>query len=75
MQNQYDDIMEHEGPFYGGNGQPIENIPTDTETRMFLENFKDPATGKKLSEEDIDNMLDNPKDPRCDTKILSFVGL
>ena len=39
LQNQYDDIMEHEGPFYGGNGQKIKSIPTDTETKMFLEDL------------------------------------
>ena len=72
LQNQYDDIMEHEGPFYGGNGQEIESIPTDTETRMFLENFKDPDTGEKLSEQDIDNMLDNADDPEVIKRFLAL---
>jgi hypothetical protein len=72
LQNQYDDIMEHEGPFYGGNGQEIESIPTDTETRMFMENFKDPDTGEKLSEEAIDNMLNNPDDPEVIQRFLAL---
>ena len=72
LQNQYDDIMKHKGPFYGGNGKKIKSIPTDTETRMFLENFKDPATGKKLSEEDIDKMLNNPKNDKVIQRFLAL---
>ncbi len=72
LQNQYDDIVDHEGPFYGGNGQEIESIPTDTETKMFLEDFKDPDTGEKLSEQDIDNMLDNPNDPEVIKRFLAL---
>ena len=72
LQNQYDDIMKHKGPFYGGNGQEITSIPTDTETRMFLENFKDPDTDEKLSEEDIDNMLDNPEDDKVIQRFLAL---
>ena len=72
LQNQYDDIMKHEGSFYGGNGQEITSIPTDTETRMFLENFKDPKTGEKLSEQDINNMLDNPNDKEVIQRFLAL---
>ena len=72
LQNQYDDIMNHTGSFYGGNGKEIESIPTNTETKMFLENFKDPNTGKKLSEQDIDDMLNNPKDPNVIKKFLAL---
>ena len=40
--------------------------------KMFLENFKDPNTGKKLSEQDIDDMLNNPKDPNVIKKFLAL---
>jgi len=72
LKNQYDDIMNHTGPFYGGNGKEIKKIPTDTETRMFLNDFKDPDTGEKLSEKDIDNMLRNPKDPEVVKRFLAL---
>ena len=72
LQKQYDDIMNHTGSFYGGNGQEIKSIPTNTETRMFLENFKDLNTGKKLSEQDIDNMLDNPNNPDVIKRFLAL---
>ena len=72
LRNQYKEIMNHSGPFYGGDGNEIKKIPTDVETKMFLEDFKDPRTKKNLSEQEIENMMKNPTDPEV---IKRFIAL
>lgn len=72
LRNQYKDIMNHNGSFYGGDGNEIKKIPTDVETKMFLEDFKDPRTKKNLSEQEIENMMKNPNDPQV---IKRFIAL
>ena len=72
LKNQFDDIMKHDGPFVGGNGREIKAIPTDIETKMFLEKFKDPETNKNLTEEDIDGMLNKPNDPETIKRFLAL---
>lgn len=72
LRNQYKEIMNHSGPFYGGDGNEIKEIPTDVETKMFLEDFKDPRTKNNLPEQEIENMMKNPTDPEV---IKRFIAL
>jgi len=72
LKNQHDAIMEHTGPFFGGNGEKITSIPTDVETRMYMEDYTDPQTGKKLTEQEINKMLKNPKNPEVIKRFLAL---
>jgi len=63
LREQYDTIMEayEEGAtLYGGDGQPFDSVPNDPETREDMESWTTPPDGEPLSEEEIEDMVNNP---------------
>ena len=63
LRKQYDTIMEayKEGAtLYGGNGQPIDSVPNDPETREDMESWTTPD-GKPLSEDEIEDLVSDQR--------------
>jgi len=61
LQQQHDEIMkaaEEGATLFSRDGQPIDFVPDDPETRMDMENWKKPD-GSKLSEEEIEDIVND----------------
>ena len=74
LTKQHDAVMQHEGPFYGGNGEEITSIPTDAESKIYLKKYKDPKTGEPISEEEAEQMLKDPTNPKVIRRFLALTA-